>query len=498
MQCTELTTPRLPASIDPHAMNPSRQPFCVRAPAMTFRIYLPTYRPTYHLGMKSSSSTSVCAVWRLVLVAMAIMFIASSHFLFILFADPEFFTELSLHAPNAADELDAPAAPLTDAQPRTQKPLEYNHLGVARSAQFPAYTEIDTTAQANVCFFLQLSEPSLPLAPRLLSRLWHEQNVVLIHVDAKVSDSALATLQTEVRKPQFNNVHLIPRETITYAGISMLLNTMGAMEYALNLQQPWDYFINLSGSDYPMVSATSLRTILGQPRVLQQQVSFVQLSWGHKFWNTLKRARFDTVHIDPALGLPPNSRQETKLLYTRKPHPQADTLRVDFVHSEAWLTAHRSMVIEAARGNYARRLLPLLANTKDPEEHFFAMLGWNTALNRTMARHAGRRIFWELNGVKAGQHPYWVDDKRGASGAYTLWPHIAESPCFFVRKFKHANSPLMDQIDAQLSGITPLGKLPAAVSQTSVDRKRRRLAEYTMCMADIERHWYNPSFKICS
>lgn len=378
--------------------------------------------------------------------------------------------------------------------------LELNYLGVARSSQFPPYQQFDDSVYADVCFFLQLSESSIKLAPRLLRRVWHPDNVIIVHIDTKVNDSLVLEFNNSIASADARgNVHMLHRETVTYAGISLLLNTLNAMEFALQLEQTWDYFINLSGSDYPLVSVDNIRNILGQPRILLQRVSFVQLCCGPQFWAKLKRYRFHLVFLDSALGLAPSvpgssvHGRRTQVKRLKQPRPKsASNLDVQFVHSEAWVIAHRIMVHKATRSAYARRLLALLTNSFDPEEHFFAMLMWNTKLNRTTARQSLRKVFWNVKGKKAGQHPFFVDVLKSDDGDYLLWKHISRAPDFFTRKFKHQDSQLMDRIDAKLSGVAPERK-----NETSVRRMLARVRTHAMCLADIERHWFSSSFNPC-
>ena len=160
----------------------------------------------------------------------------------------------------------------------------------------------------------------------------------------------------------------------------------------------------------------------------------------------------------------------------------SNALKANFLHSSAFVIAHRSMVVQAARRSYARLLLALFSHTKDPEEHFFAMLAWNSNLNRTMAHRAGRLVFWELNGVKSGQHSYWIEQTNPDSGQFVFWPTIAKSSALFVRKFKYQDSPLMDRIDTQISGVIPNG------NHASLRGKLEQQTKSVMCAADIERH----------
>lgn len=390
----------------------------------------------------------------------------------------------------------------TTLQPRiateSEAPLQLNEIGVAKSSQFqPRYLRISHSPKhvADIAFFLQLSESSVKMAPRLIDRLWHERNIILIHVDAKAPEKMVNDFKSRYSdKGKYSNIHFLPRESITYMGVTMILNTLSAVEYLLSLDQHWDYFINISGSCYPTVSVQNMRKILGQPRVLKQKVSFLQIAPNIKFWGDLKQSRFDLVFHDPAIGLAPGAAKETKLLETNGQHPLKDQLGIRFVHSEAWVTVHRSLATTAVRGSFARRLLVLLSNMKDPEEHFWPTLAWNVPeLNRTLAHHAMRSVYWNLHGKFSGQHPYTIDQHREPNGDYSFWPKVKASPAFFVRKFSTPDSELMNMIDKYKSGVHP------QPSMTSVQSSLKEVIYMTMCHADIERHWNShlivPCFK---
>lgn len=371
---------------------------------------------------------------------------------------------------------------------RPKPPIVYNTLGVARSDQYPPHgAPLDSSREADLFFFIQLTEKSVPLAPRLIQRLWHHRNTILIHLDAKTPKHVVSAFMNAYNTPELSNVLFLLSATITYAGVSMLLNTLSAMEYALNSNRHWDYFINLSGSDYPTVSVQNMRILLGQSRILDQRVSFI-----HRKPNDfkLKEQRFDVQHIDTALGLRPGTTANTSLGVDFRTVDRKLNLDFPYLHSEAWLTAHRDMVLEAARGTFAKQLIALLANSKDPEEHFWPILTWNLPhLNNSVARHSGRGIFWELDGKLSGQHPYYVD-QHIENGEYRFWnPIFWQHGCMFVRKFSLPNSPLMDLIDRRMSGVHP---------QASEIQSRQifaRIADAVLCFADIERQYYGDVLK---
>lgn len=360
--------------------------------------------------------------------------------------------------------------------------LEVNLQGVARSDQFGSYTDMQDS-HANIAFFLQVASSTVLMVPRLLEKLWHEDNLIVVHLDSKIPDYQVTQLRSAYGNNQkYSNVFFMERESVTYMGISMLLNTLSAMEFLLQSGRSWDYFINLSGSDYPLVSVRDMRLLLGQPRVLRQKVTFMQLAPSKSFWTELKRSRFDLQFYDTAVGFTTDATHS--LLHTNKKHPLRERVGIEFVQAEAWIIAHRSYVEKACRGNFGRKLLVLLSTMKDPEEHFFPMLAWNQhALNKTLAHHSLRAVFWHHQGRRSGQHPFVVD-YQGTDGRYTFWePMLRNAPAFFARKFTAPNSSLMDLIDKFRSGAHPEPDVE------SVKKSFATVRFMTQCHADIERHW---------
>ncbi len=117
-------------------------------------------------------------------------------------------------------------------------------------------------------FFLQVSNSSLKHLPRLLRRIWHPENLYAVHFDVLIEPSSAkhalleANLSSAVGAVP-TNILMMPREVVNYRGVSMLLNIMSAMQFLLDADPSWRYFINLSASDYPLISPDLLRELLG-------------------------------------------------------------------------------------------------------------------------------------------------------------------------------------------------------------------------------------------
>lgn len=365
--------------------------------------------------------------------------------------------------------------------------FDIRYAGTQSHLAIHAMTRRLSPTPATLAFFIQVSDATVPLLARLLVVLWHPQHVYVIHLDAKIEQEKVEIVKRVVGSVSvFHNVYFLPSEVITYKGVSMLINTLSAMDFLLGQQvvQKWEFFINLSGSDYPLVNSHTMAHVLGDVEITSRKMSFIQLAESKEFWYSMKKSRFDYIYYDTALAMHNRSTvngTNTKLINTWVRHPIMDGVGVEFVQSEAWLIAHRSFAKLAAQSTEGRKMLLLLSMMQDPEEHFFAMLAWNTpSVNKSLAHHAFRAVFWELHGNMSGQHPYYIDE-ADEHGEYPFWlGHVVESRCFFARKVKHAHSGFLDRIDKYLSGTH------SNADQSSIAANLSAMHHFVQCISHVD------------
>ena len=99
----------------------------------------------------------------------------------------------------------------------------------------------------------------------LLKALYNETDLFLIHVDKKSPNGFQAAIQGIVRAQQTHtqdNIVFLPRRRINWGGWSQVSNELSAMRVALASGHAWQYFINLSGQDYPIQSLPEIRRVL--------------------------------------------------------------------------------------------------------------------------------------------------------------------------------------------------------------------------------------------
>lgn len=312
----------------------------------------------------------------------------------------------------------------------------------------------EATDEANIAYFIQVSSSTLPLTERLLSRVHHPENFYALHFDKKIPAYRVVKVVSSIKgNPVYGNVHVMERDSVTYRGITMVLNNLAAITDLLKLGH-WDYFINLSGSDYPLVSPVVQRKILAMPHVRERASNFFIVSPRDQ-WGDSKRYRFKKIAVDTALGMS-TSEEDSNLVVLKENTPLFSRLKYEYVKGEGWLILTREACRYMIESHYARKMLLSMAFSQDASEHYYVSLFRNhPEYNRTIVPHSLRTVYWKLNGVASGQHPYVIDKLVEEDGSYALWKWLLRSPHWFARKFSIPNSKIMDNIDNHMNGLGP-------------------------------------------
>ncbi|CAN8077185.1 unnamed protein product [Agarophyton chilense] len=301
----------------------------------------------------------------------------------------------------------------------------------------------DPTREANIAYFIQISEATVPHLPRLLKSIYHPKNVYAVHFDLKISKDDVQQVVQELRRQigEAKNLHIMPSELITYRGISMLLNTINAIHLLFEKDDSWDYFINISGSDYPLVTAESQRQLLGH----ELGLNYFTYAPSEK-WAGMAENRLSEIWFDESIAFRQNA-SLGKLQKLPIRNPLVDQRQFEVTHAEAWMISSREFCDFVLKSDMARKMLVAFSYAVDSSEHYFASLAWNQEkFKKTIVTHSMRLVIWFHEGNLSGQHPYYVDERR-ENGEYEFRSKIEKSVLFFARKFKDVDSELMDYVD---------------------------------------------------
>uniref|UniRef100_M8BHC5 Putative Xylosyltransferase 1 n=1 Tax=Aegilops tauschii TaxID=37682 RepID=M8BHC5_AEGTA len=206
----------------------------------------------------------------------------------------------------------------------------------------------------------------------------------------------------------------------------------------------WDWFINLSASDYPLVTQDDLIHVFSK---LPRDLNFIDHT-SNIGWKEFQRAK--PVIIDPGLYM--KKKADVFWIPQRRSVPTAFKL---FTGS-AWMALSRSLVEYSIWGwdNLPRTVLMYYSNfISSPEGYFHTVVCNAEEFKNTTVNHDLHYISWD-NPPK--QHPHYLtmDDLD----------RMIASDAPFARKF-HADEPVLDRIDAELLSRTT-GATPARSSGT--------------------------------
>jgi len=99
---------------------------------------------------------------------------------------------------------------------------------------------------------------------RLFRTIYHPANYYLVHVDKR---SAVA-LQAEIQDflSSFTNASLLKSQSILWGGYSIVDAELRGIKQLLKISSKWEFFMNLSGQDFPLKSQTHIQDFLSRNR----------------------------------------------------------------------------------------------------------------------------------------------------------------------------------------------------------------------------------------
>ncbi|KAF8087513.1 hypothetical protein N665_0581s0002 [Sinapis alba] len=269
---------------------------------------------------------------------------------------------------------------------------------------------------------------------RTLLALYHPSNRYVVHLDRASSEEEREDLHGYIRNSslfrRFRNVHMIEKANlVTYRGPTMVANTLHAAAILLREGAEWDWFINLSSSDYPLMSQDDLLHIFSH---LPRDLNFIDHT-SNIGWKASQRAK--PVIIDPGLYL--NKKSDVFWITQRRSIPTAFKL---FTGS-AWMALSRPFVDYCIWGwdNLPRTVLMYYSNfLSSPEGYFHTVLCNAEEFKNTTVNSDLHFITWD-NPPK--QHPHHL--------TLADMDRMVNSNAPFARKFRRED-PVLDTIDEEL------------------------------------------------
>ncbi|CAM9333771.1 unnamed protein product [Phaeothamnion confervicola] len=269
---------------------------------------------------------------------------------------------------------------------------------------------------------------------RMLPVIYSEDNYYLVHLDRKTALSDRENLRAYLGAFEKGNAMLLePALTVSWGGFSITLAAIFGLASAVQWFPEWDYFINLSASDFPLLTQPEIAEVLGA--VKDHGVSFVK--------GAPLEPRFErrvTRYIDDQ-GLYRDK-------FTRQP---MNPLRTGVFKGEFWVVLHRSYAeyLTESPDNVARMLMTYFSKFRISDESYFQTVACHPSAPES-TRICGdylRQINWPqlLRGQTYRLHPKPIS----ADQVFTF----LSSGALFARKFDlevPASAAAMDRIEELL------------------------------------------------
>ncbi|CAI9297572.1 unnamed protein product [Lactuca saligna] len=283
-------------------------------------------------------------------------------------------------------------------------------------------------------YLISASKGDTAKLKRTIQALYHPGNLYLIHLEREATEDEHREIARFVRDNHVfqlvGNVMIVGKPNrVTYRGPTMLATTLHAMSMLLRIDAQWDWFINLSASDYPLVTQDDLISAFS---VLPRHLNFIQHS-SRLGWKLNKRGK--PIMIDP--GLYSSNKSEIWWVIKQRTLPTAFKLYT----GSAWTILSRSFAEYCIMGyeNLPRTLLLYYTNfVSSPEGYFQTVICNSKEYKNTTVNHDLHYITWD---TPPKQHPRLLGPRDYRKMVLSNRP--------FARKFKHNNG-VLDRIDHEL------------------------------------------------
>ncbi|MQM18975.1 hypothetical protein Taro_051976 [Colocasia esculenta] len=269
---------------------------------------------------------------------------------------------------------------------------------------------------------------------RLLQAVYHPWNYYAVHLDISAPAEERGGLSRYVAsEPVFSaygNVRVVGEaDVVSYKGPTMVSCTLHGAAVLLREAERWDWFINLSAADYPLMPQDDVIHIFSY---LPRDLNFIEHT-SKIGWKEYQRAR--PIIVDPALY----NLKKTDVFWVKEKRSLPSSFKL-FVGS-SWMVLTRSFLEFCIWGwdNLPRTLLMYYTNFLSSSEGYFHTVLCNSQdFQNTTINNDLRFMTWDN---PPRQHPITL-----GSNHFDL---MVESGAPFARKFV-AGDPVLDRIDREL------------------------------------------------
>lgn len=227
---------------------------------------------------------------------------------------------------------------------------------------------------------------------KLFKAIYSTENQYLIHIDKKAHQTITNDLKSFLSS--YENVHYLISEKVVWGGFSMVQTELNGMKFLLDLDLKWDYFINLSGQDFPLKS--------------QKEISkFLQKNFGKNF-----------IKISDQIKSRPDTMNRIDNYFEELDDKMSSALyKRDFLEKVTpyiggqWMILTKTCCDFLCNNKEVQKFIDYYKNTLIADESFFQTVLMNSSFNGVIVDNDKRAIIWIPDGdIKLRPKTFTKDD----------------------------------------------------------------------------------------
>ncbi|XP_078428931.1 beta-glucuronosyltransferase GlcAT14C-like [Wolffia australiana] len=301
---------------------------------------------------------------------------------------------------------------------------------------------------------------------RLLQAVYHRRNFYVVYADGSKEERA------DLSKFAQGNVRLMDDGKINEKGPTFLALTLHAVAILLREFDNWDWFINLSSSDYPLMPQDDIIHIFSY---LPRDLNFIEHT-SKLGWKEFERVR--PVLVDPGLY----DSNKTALFWAKEKRSVPSSFKIFVGSSGVVLTRAFLEFCIWGWDNLPRTLLLYYTNFLSSSESYFQTVICNSQeFQRTTVNHGLRFMRWD---EPPRQQPAQLGPDH--------FNQMVESGAPFAHRFALPADTLLDRLDRELLGQTSSNRSAVSLELESVVRPAgasARLERLLVKLLDSETFW---------
>ncbi|KAK9106173.1 hypothetical protein Scep_023017 [Stephania cephalantha] len=300
--------------------------------------------------------------------------------------------------------------------------------------QFPSLVRYGAPHPPAFAYYISGGRGHKDRIVRLLLAVYHPRNRYLLHLGSDATEDERVQLAQAVRGVAavraFGNVDVMGKpDAQTYMGASNVAAMLRAAAVLLRIDSGWDWFINLSAMDYPLLTQDDLAHVFSHVR---RDLNFIDHT-SDLGWKEYQRVQ--PIVVDPGTYLA----RRSQIFHATEKRPTPDAFK--FFTGSPWVTLSRSFLEFCVLGwdNLPRTLLMYFTNVILSQEGYFHSVICNSPEFQNKTVNADLRyVVWD-NPPK--MEPHFLN--------YTDYDQMVQSGAAFARQFQKDDA-VLNMIDSRI------------------------------------------------